>query len=277
MIDYKIKKILIKAKRKIYSEILGNNPSLFKGEGFDFVQLREYEYGDDVKKIDWLISAKLQKLIIKEFREEKKLNIVFSFLSDGNMYFGTKKPKYEVVAEAGALIGFSALKNKDSFSSLIVSDKIESFLKPSNSIYSIKKLVENIFNQQYIGKKGSFELLQEKIFKLKRKSLVFVASDFLSSFNFSLISKKHEIVALIIRDYFEENPQELGVVTLADSISGVSYTLNFDKEVARKYKAKIKKIDRKIFEHFRKEGVSFVKINTFENPYLKLLKLFGKR
>ena len=277
MIDYKIKKILIKAKRKIYSEILGNNPSLFKGEGFDFVQLREYEYGDDVKKIDWLISAKLQKLIIKEFREEKKLNIVFSFLSDGNMYFGTKKPKYEVVAEAGALIGFSALKNKDSFSSLIVSDKIESFLKPSNSIYSIKKLVENIFNQQYIGKKGSFELLQEKIFKLKRKSLVFVASDFLSSFNFSLISKKHEIVALIIRDYFEENPQELGVVTFADSVSGVSYTLNFDKEVARKYKAKIKKIDRKIFEHFRKEGVSFVKINTFENPYLKLLKLFGKR
>jgi uncharacterized protein (DUF58 family) len=277
MIDYKIKKILIKAKRKIYSEILGNNPSLFKGEGFDFVQLREYEYGDDVKKIDWLISAKLQKLIIKEFREEKKLNIVFSFLSDGNMYFGTKKPKYEVAAEAGALIGFSALKNKDSFSSLIVSDKIESFLKPSNSIYSIKKLVENIFNQQYIGKKGSFELLQEKIFKLKRKSLVFVASDFLSSFNFSLISKKHEIVALIIRDYFEENPQELGVVTFADSVSGVSYTLNFDKEVARKYKAKIKKIDRKIFEHFRKEGVSFVKINTFENPYLKLLKLFGKR
>ncbi len=277
MIDYKIKKILIKAKRKIYSEILGNNPSLFKGEGFDFVQLREYEYGDDVKKIDWLISAKLQKLIIKEFREEKKLNIVFSFLSDGNMYFGTKKPKYEVVAEAGALIGFSALKNKDSFSSLIVSDKIESFLKPSNSIYSIKKLVENIFNQQYIGKKGSFELLQEKIFKLKRKSLVFVASDFLSSFNFSLISKKHEIVALIIRDYFEENPQELGIVTLGDSVSGVSYTLNFDKEVARKYKAKIKKIDRKIFEHFRKEGVSFVKINTFENPYLKLLKLFGKR
>ena len=86
-----LKKILIKTKRQVFSEISGNNASIFKGEGYDFIELREYQVGDDVKKIDWIISAKLQKPFVKIFREERELNVVVASMLNGSVHFGTKK------------------------------------------------------------------------------------------------------------------------------------------------------------------------------------------
>ena len=126
------KKILLKARKQVFGEMLGNNASLFQGEGFEFTELREYVYGDDVRKIDWKTTAKLGKPFIKIYREERELNVVTAVMMGGSTYFGTVKQKSDVMAELVALLGFSAVKNSDLFMSL-------SFF--SISIFSFKDLL----------------------------------------------------------------------------------------------------------------------------------------
>ena len=137
----KLKKILIKTKRQIFSEIAGNNPSIFEGEGFDFMELREYTYGDDVRKIDWNVTARMQKPFIKLFKEERELNIVIISLLGGSVHFGQKRFKQELIAETAALLAFSAVKNGDVFSSYIYTDKVEAFTKPTKNIHAVSSTV----------------------------------------------------------------------------------------------------------------------------------------
>ena len=275
--DKKIKKILIKTKRQVFSEIAGNNPSIFKGEGFDFIELREYQYGDDVKKIDWLISAKLRKPYVKVFREERELNVIVVFMLNGSMYFGTKEFKNIQAADIGALIGYSAIKNQDSFSYFIFADKLYSFIKPTKNIHAINKMLEEVFRFNPLGKKDNFKELNERLFKIKRKSLIFVISDFLEDFDFRLLSKKHEIIAIVVRDRLEEQMQEIGFVNLIDPETKESFVMDLDKTTIKAYKKEIKKKDHFMYEHFRKNQIRFIKIYTDEDPYIKLVKLFGKR
>ncbi len=275
--DKKIKKILIKTKRQVFSEIAGNNPSIFKGEGFDFVELREYTQGDDVKKIDWLISAKLQKPYVKVFKEERELNVIVAFMLNGSMYFGSKRLKSEVAAHSAAIIGFSAIKNQDSFSSFIFADKLYKTLKPTKSIYGVNKIVEYAYHFNPLGKKENFAFLADRLYKIKRKSLIFILSDFLCDFDLKVLSKKHEIIAVVIRDRLEEEPVEAGFVNLIDPETRESITMDLDNYTKKMYKKEIKRKDHFMYEHFKKNRIRFTKIYTDEDPYIKLVKLFGKR
>ena len=107
------KRILLKSKKQVYGDMLGNNASLFQGEGFEFAELREYVYGDDVRKIDWKTTAKLGKPFVKIYKEERELNVVVVSMLGGSVYFGTVKQKSDVIAEVVATLGFSAVKNSD--------------------------------------------------------------------------------------------------------------------------------------------------------------------
>lgn len=273
--DKRVKKILIKTKRQVFSEIPGNNPSIFKGEGFDFVELREYSQGDDVKKIDWLISAKLQKPYVKLYKEERELNVIVALMLGGSMHFGTKRLKGEVALEAASIVGFSAIKNQDSFSYFLFADKLYSFIKPTKKINAVFKMDDDISRFNPLGKKIDFKVLVDRLYKIKRKSLIFIISDFLDDFDLRLLSKKHEIIALIIRDRMEEEPKELGFVNLIDPESFESLTLDLDKYTKKMYKKEIKKKDHFMYEHFKKNRIRFTKIYTDEEPFIKLIKLFG--
>ncbi|WP_281951347.1 DUF58 domain-containing protein [Nitrosophilus kaiyonis] len=275
--DKKIKKILIKTKRQVFSEISGNNPSIFKGEGFNFIELREYLPGDDVKKIDWLISAKLQKPYVKVYQEERELNIIVAFMLNGSMYFGSVEFKHIIAAAAGAIIGFSAIKNQDSFSYYIFADKLYKSIKSTKNINAIQEMIENIANFNPLGKSDNFKDLTKRLFKIKRKSLIFIISDFLEDFDFKLLSKKHEVIAIIIRDRLEEEPKEFGFVNLIDPQSGDSAVLDMDSYTKNEYKKEIKRKDHFMYEHFKKNRIRFTKIYTDEEPFIKLLKLFGRR
>ncbi|MCD6432596.1 MAG: DUF58 domain-containing protein, partial [Sulfurimonas sp.] len=125
----KLQKILVRARRQVFSEMVGNNPSIFQGEGYDFIELREYMPGDDIRHIDWNITAKMQKPYIKIFREERELNVVVASVLNGSVHFGSKKFKQESIAEIVALLSFSTIKNGDLLSSYIFTDRIISHLK----------------------------------------------------------------------------------------------------------------------------------------------------
>jgi len=274
----KLKKILIKTKRQIFSEISGNNLSIFEGEGFDFVELREYNYGDDVRRIDWNVTAKMQRPFIKIFKEERELNIAIVSLLGGSVHFGQKRFKQEVIAEVVALLSFSSAKNGDKFSSYIYTNEIDSVIRPTKNIHAVHKAVDNVLSFDALGKQVDSLAMTKALFEqIKRRSILFVIGDFFEEFDFKLLSKKHEVVAIMIRDRFEEDPPQLGEINLADPGSFSSGMMHLDKKAVKRYKEKVHKKDHEFYVHCRKNRVAFTKIYTDEDPFVKLSKLFLKR
>ncbi|AXH14224.1 DUF58 domain-containing protein [Malaciobacter mytili LMG 24559] len=272
----KIKKILIKSKKEVFSEIVGNNLSKLKGEGYDFSELKEYEYGEDVKNIDWIISAKLQKPYVKVFHAQKELNINIIPILNGTVFFGTDKFKQELICEISTLLGFSAIKQGDTFSSYIANEDLLLCSKKSKRNFSVEYMAEKIYNYKSIGKKVNYELISNKIFKtLKRRSLIFLIGDFfqIEKLDLKILSKKHEVIVIIVRDYFEENISTLGSVNFKDLEKGFEFRGVIDKYSVENYIKSLKENDHKLFEHLRKCNIDFTKIYTKENPISKLIRL----
>ena len=271
----KLKNILIKTKRQIFSEIAGNNPSIFEGEGFDFMELREYVHGDDVRKIDWNVTARMQKPFIKVFREERELNIVIISLLGGSVHFGQKRFKQELIAETAALLAFSAVKNGDVFSSFIFTDKVESYIRPTKNIHAVTKCVTDIYEFDALGKKLDLTQLSKQMYEqIKRKSIIFVLGDFFGDFDFKLLARKHEVISVMTRDKLEEHPPELGSINLIDPSSLESSLMQIDANSVQRYIKALHDKDSELFKHFRKNRIAFTKLYTDEEPFVKLSKLF---
>ena len=269
-----IKKLVIKTKRQVFTEVVGENLSIFQNEGFDFAELREYQYGDDVKKIDWKVFAKYKKPYVKIYKEERELNVIVALMFDGNLYFGSKRLKKDLAIEIASLLGFATIKNQDSFSYYIFGDRLYQKIKPTKNINAIFKMVQNLDNFSPLGKKANFKLLSETLYKIKRKSIIFIISDFIGEFDFNVLSKKHEVVAIIVRDRVEENPYEIGFINLLDPQTYDSLIVDLDSKAVKEYKKNIKRNDHFIYKNFRKQKIRFVKIYTDEEPFIKLKKLF---
>ncbi|MGB5919475.1 DUF58 domain-containing protein [Arcobacter sp.] len=274
-----LKKILIKTKKQVFTEISGNNSSSLKGEGYDFLELREYEFGEDIKNIDWTISAKMNTPYVKVFHAQKELNINILPILSGSMIFGTKKIKQDLVTEVCSLLAFSSIKQGDPFSSFIVNEKFQNITKRSKKLASVASMGEQIFNYNPIGKEIDYKLLCNESFKLiKMKSILFLIGDFIGieGFDLKLLSQKHEVFVIIIRDIFEENPQELGNTSLVDTNNGLKFEGIIDKYSTKDYKAYIKKNDHDLFYHLQKCNVRFTKIYTHEEPASKIITLVSK-
>ena len=273
-----LKKILIKTRRQIFSEIAGNNPSIFQGEGFDFVELREYTYGDDIRHIDWNVTARMQKPYVKIFKEERELNIVIVSVLGGSVYFGRRKFKQESIAETVALLGYSAVKNGDQFSTFIYTERLENVTPPSKNIHSVRKATQAVLEYPALGKKVDAKALPGLLFeRIKRRSIIFVIGDFFEAFDFRLLSKKHEVIALIVRDHLEEKPLEMGMVNLYDPQSLQSALLEIDAKRADSYAKRVHTKDIGMHKDFRKHQVAFTKIYTDDEPFVRLSKLFMGR
>ena len=273
----KVKKILLKTKKQVFGDMLGNNTSLFQGEGFEFTELREYIYGDDIRKIDWKTTAKLGKPYIRIYQEERELNIVTAVMMGGSTYFGTVRQKSEVMSELVASIGFSAMKNGDLFSNIIFADRLYEMSRPSKKFFSIESIITKMESFELLNKKSEHKLFVETLFKrLKRKSFLFVISDFVGDIDLTLLSKKHDVVAIIVRDKFEENPKEMGYIRVMDMESSQVFEGDMGSKELETYSKALAQNDEKVYAHFKKNGIRFTKIYTDEEPFLKLARLFGR-
>ena len=274
----KLQKILVRARRQVFSEMVGNNPSIFQGEGYDFIELREYMPGDDIRHIDWNITAKLQKPYIKIFREERELNVVIASMLNGSVHFGSKRFKQDVIAEITAMLSFSTIKNGDLLSSYIFTDKMESHLKPSKKLFSVHKNVEEIVNFEALNHKADYKVLADTLFKrLRRKSLLIIVGDFFEIPDFKLLAKKHEVVAVIVRDILEEKPPKMGFASLIDPESGNVLEGDFNDATVSSYATKVTAHDRELYATFRKNHVRFTKVYTHESVGVALRRLFEGR
>jgi len=275
-VNQAVKKIILKSRKRIFGDMLGNNASIFHGQGFEFSELREYIYGDDIRKIDWKTTAKLGKPFVKIYHEERELNVVVATMMNGAAYFGTVRQKSEVMAEIVSILGFSAVKNADLFSYLIYADRLYEKSKPNKKIFSVSKAVESLMVFDMIGKEGNFKGFVDTLFnRVKKRSLLFIVSDFIGEIDLKLISKKHDVFAVIVRDRFEEDPGELGYLRLIDMESRKSFEGNIDSGTLGRYKKALIENDEKLYKQFKKNGIRFAKIYTDEDPYLKLMKRMG--
>lgn len=274
----KLKKILVRARRQVFSEMSGNNPSIFKGEGYDFIELREYMPGDDIRHIDWNITAKMQSPYIKIFKEERELNVVVATMLNGSVYFGSKKFKQDLIAELVALLSFSTLKNGDLLSSYIFTDRIVSHSKPTKKMSFATKNVEQILSFSPLNEKADYNLMIESLYKrLRRKSLIVLIADFFEIPDIKVLAKKHEVIALIVRDRLEENPPAMGFSSLMDPESGGVLEGDFNEKSVKAYAKKVHIHDKKLYENLRKSGVRFTKIYTDDVASVSLRRVFERR
>jgi len=272
-VNKKAKKIILKTRKQVYGDMLGNNASLFQGEGFEFAELREYVYGDDVRKIDWKTTAKLGKPFVKVYKEERELNVVVVTMLSGSMYFGTVKQKSDIAAEVVGTIGFSAVKNADLFSHMLFADKMYDLSKPSKKLFSVHKAIEEVTAFDPLGKPADFKALVETLnTRLKKKALLFIISDFVGDIDLKLLSKKHDVFAVMVRDKFEEDPSELGYLRLIDMETKQSFEGNIDSGTLKSYKKALLKNDEKLYRQFKKQGIRFAKVYTHEDAAVKLMK-----
>ena len=272
----KAREIIIKTKKRLFGANIGNNISVFQGNGLDFSEIKEYQIGDDVKKINWKVTAKEQKPYINVFNEERELNIVVCFMVSGNIYFGSVRQKQELMSEILTLVGYSAIKNSDRFSTIFFSDKEEEFIKPTKNINLLYNTLEKALEMDSLGKSVDYNKLSEYLLQtIKQKSIIFVIGDFFEEVDFSLLVAKHEVYAIVVRDKFEEEPKFSGDISLIDTNSLKQSEVGIDNSVLKNFKAKIEKRDSKLFEHFLKHQIGAIKVYTDEDSFVKMQRVFA--
>ena len=272
--------ILIRAQKEVFSSAIGNNNSRKKGEGYDFVELRPYESGDDSKHIDWIISSKMGDPHVKVFHPQKELNIAIVTLLSGSVYFGTKRLKHELITEISALISYSCVKQNDPFEAYIANEDLFLISKKSKQLFSVRTLVEKISSYEVLGKQIDYKELAGKLYKiLRQKSLLFLIGDFFDTQDLDLraLAIKHELIVIIVRDRFEENPTLLGVVDITDPVTKKSAKIDFSKTEVKNYLEKLQVQDELFFKQLKRLGIKFVKVFTDENPAQKILTLMSHR
>ncbi len=270
--------ILLKARRQIIGERIGNNPSIFRGEGYDFIELREYVSGDDTRHIDWNITAKMQRPFVKVFREERELSVVTVAMLGGSLHFGQERFKIDALAEAVALIGYSALANGDLFTHIDFSETLRNEVRASKKHFAVAQSVEGIMNAEILRRHADYNAMASVLYRrLKRRSLIVVIGDFFEIPDLRLLAKKHEVVAIVVRDRFEEKPSPMGFSALMDPQSGAVLEGDFNERSVRKYHEKVREHDAALFDRFRRDGIRATKLYTDASASVTLRRLFEGR
>lgn len=276
MLAHKSEEILIRTRRNVFGNAVGGNPSIFAGSGLDFSELKEYTIGDDVRTLNWKVTAREQRPFVNVFNEERELNIVCVFMISGSIFFGTRRLKQEVMAEALSLISYSALKNDDRLSTLLFSDKEEFFMPPTKKLGSMHITVPETLSIDPLGKQCDPAALVEYInSRIRRRSMLFLIGDFYGDIDLSLLGK-HEVYAIMVRDRFEEHPELFGEIELVDARNMGGFELNLTPALAARYRDDLKRYDEALQQHFMDHGILGTKIYTDEAPFVKLSALFRR-
>jgi len=271
-----LKTLQLKARHQVYTLLSGHNLSKLHGEGYDFSELREYQIGDDIRKINWTITAKLGKPYIKELHANRELSVVVAAFMDGSLYYGRGNAKQTKLTEVATLLAYATQQNGDMFTGICYEQHKTTPTVPTKQIYRIEQFSKGLFEASLLGTKVNSVSSVENLFKrVQKPSLLFVLSDFLEEIDLSLLAQKHEVVAIIIRDREEESPKKLGEVTLNSPQSSIKMDTYFGKKSIEKYLANLKENDTKLLEHFSRYDIRYVKIFTDDEVAGKLISLFS--
>jgi len=224
----------IKARQQVYTLLSGNNFSRQHGEGYDLSELREYQPGDDVRKINWIITAKQGKPFIKELHANRELSVVVAAMAGGSLWFGDSNAKQQTLTEVATLLGYAANHNGDLFTGAHYHQHHSSFTPPTKQLFAIESFSRELYQSALLGTTLHYNSVAKDLFaRVPKRSLICIVGDFLQEIDLSLLAQKHEVIALIIRDRREEQPEKLGEVILKNPQSNSRMHTYFGKQSIR--------------------------------------------
>lgn len=264
-------RIIARAKHHIFGDMTGSHTSKKEGDGYDFAHIRPYVYGDNVKRIDWKKSAKSNELQQRIFFEEKEITTHIIGLMNGSMHFGIARMKQELLAEIIALLGLSAVSNGDLCSISLFEQKLIFKTQASKREAFVREGVKQALNLPVIGRTINWNAIElYALYAFKKSSLVLCVGDFFEIPKFDLIAKKHSLLAIIVRDPFEEKPENIGSLWIKDPISLKEERIVLDERLVKKYTQEKQHDDRVLEGYFKKHGIRWIKLYTHEDPFVKL-------
>jgi uncharacterized protein (DUF58 family) len=277
----RIRRIQLKVSRNVNDLFAGIYRSAFKGRGLEFEDVREYHPGDDVRSIDWNVTARLQTPYSKNFREERELTVMLVVdISASTRFSHTSHLKSEWIAEIGALLAFSAIKNQDKVGLLLFSDEIELYLRPKKGIKHVLRVIRELL---YFQPRKTGTNLKKSLAFLghvqKRQAICFLISDFLNmdySHEINLIAKRHELIAIQVHDSYETAFPSMGLVTVRDLESQQIVLVDTSNEkVQKNFQEKASHHQHLLKQTMQRAGADFIYLHSDES-YVKALQQFFK-
>lgn len=281
----RVRKIEIKTRGLSRNIFAGEYHSAFKGRGMAFSEVREYQYGDDIRNIDWNVTARYNKPFIKVFEEERELTVMLLVDVSGSREFGSfDKLKKNVITELAAILAFSAIQNNDKIGLIFFSDTIEKFIPPKKGRSHILRIIRELidFEPQQRGTNIT-EAIRYLTNAIKKRCTTFLISDFIQNEKdlenaLSIGNNKHDLVALRIYDERETELPPIGMIKLKDAETGnYIWVDSSNKSTQQAYKQWWTTLSGQLDNSFKKSGVDYVNINTNDDYVRALISLFKKR
>lgn len=279
----KVRKIEIKTRRLSNNVFGGEYHSTFKGRGMTFSEVRSYQFGDDVRSIDWNVTARYNEPFVKVFEEERELTMMLVVDISGSEYFGTSlQSKKEIITEIAATLAFSATQNNDKIGLLLFSDQMELFIPPKKGRSHVLRIIRELLEFKPTGKKTDLvEALKYVSSVMKKKAIIFVLSDFMTDGyqqTLKILSGKHDVTGIRIYDEREVEIPNLGLVQMLDGETGEMMMVNTGANSVRTAYAKYFRERETYFkESFNKSGAGTINSRVDEGYVKKLLGYFKRR
>ena len=280
----RVRKIEIKTRGLSYNIFAGQYHSAFKGRGMSFSEVREYQYGDDVRDIDWNVTARFNKPYVKVFEEERELTVMLLVDVSQSLDFGTvKQTKRDMLTEIAATIAFAAIQNNDKIGVIFFSDRIEKFIPPQKGKKHILYIIRELLNFEPQSVKTDIKIPLEYLTNaLKKRCTAFIMSDFIAEPNYlsalTIANRKHDVVALQVYDHRLAELPSIGLMKVCDAESGQEMYIDTSS-------AKVQKAQREwwrnqcetVSDIFKKSRVDSVSVRTDQDYVKALMSLFARR
>ena len=280
----KIRHLEIRTKGLTKHIFSGEYHSAFKGRGMAFSEVRDYHFGDEVRTIDWNVTARFNEPFVKVFDEERELHVMLIIDVSGSEYIGTgERMKKDLALEIAAILSFSALSNNDKVGAIFVSDRVEKYIAPEkgrkHALVILRELIELVPKSKGTSLNEGLRFFRNT---QKKRSIAFVISDFVDENNFMeglrLSRKKHDMVALQLIDAVEREMPDLGIVQLENAETGERTWINSNSAEAKQiHRENYLKSDEKLTHEMIRSGIDFCSIETDEDIIKPLVKLFKNR
>ncbi|MDQ0477537.1 DUF58 domain-containing protein [Chryseobacterium gotjawalense] len=279
----KVKQIEIRTKKKSEATLMGQYHSAFKGQGMTFSEVRPYQFGDEIRRIDWNKTARFREPFVKVMEEERELTLMLLVDISASMNYGTQTQlKREFVAEIAASLGFSAAGNNDKVGLILFADKVYKVIPPQKGRKHILAIISNILSAEYIPAEAKIDKALEYMMSVfKKKSLIFMFSDFEDSYDLKMLrvaSRKHQLLGLRVYDEKDNEIPDVGYALFKDAETGKQIWANTSNarwryDFAEHQKQKV----RNVTEDFESSSAGFINMNTGEDYSKFLYQYFRKK
>lgn len=278
----KVRKIEIKTKRLVEGLLQGAYHSIFKGRGIEFSEVREYVPGDDVRTIDWNVTARLNSPYVKEFIEERDLTVMILFDISGSNEFGSEKEKKEAATELAASLMFAAMRNNDKSGLVLFTDAVERFIPPRkgkrHTLHLIREMITYSPQSKLTDLAKALEFTSKVI---KKRSIIFIISDFMSEGyekQLKMLRNRHDCIAVNMSDLREHDIPDIGYIQLEDEETGEQVLVDTsDPEFRENYSRIINEHESSIKKSFKRLRIDAINIRSHEPFEVPLKKFFAMR